>query len=289
MKKILSITDSYNWATYFRADNLKRSLRQYSFDIVSFRDINKVDLNSFDIVYVTNWPIYGYIRHKISRKRKYKLVTGVSSHIGRKSASDMRGFFSIFDAIGLSNRFLVDEFSKGNFKKIVYTPFGVDRNTFYSKTDPEDFRGVYGWVGNNSRPVKRFDHIKKAFKDLGSDYTLKVVDNTAGYTREQMANFYNSIGTLICFSESEGTPNPVLEAAMCGRPIISSNVGNVPELMLNIKSFSPADNAQKLVGEIRRYNSPATDLNSIGREVGEAAASDWTWKRRSRDFVKLFE
>ena len=97
MAKILTITDSYNWATYFRAENLKRCLKRHQFKIISFKDIDKVSFDNYDTVYVTNWPIYGYIREKVSKNRKYKLVTGVSSHIGRKKAKDMLSFFSIFD------------------------------------------------------------------------------------------------------------------------------------------------------------------------------------------------
>ena len=111
MKKVLMITDSYNWATYFRAVNLKDNLKNYDFTILSFTDKDKVNFNDFEIVYITNWPIYGYIRDKISSRRSYKLVTGVSSHIGRKSAREMIKFFSFFDAIGLSNMFLMKEFA----------------------------------------------------------------------------------------------------------------------------------------------------------------------------------
>jgi len=288
MKKILLLTDSYNWATYFRAVNLKHNLKNYDFTILSFEDKHKVDFNDFDIVYITNWPIYGYVRDKISSRRGYKLVTGVSSHIGRKSAREMRTFFSSFDAIGLSNNFLMKEFASAKFKKLVYTPFGVNHNIFNKKTNPADYKHVFGWVGNKDRPVKRYSEIKEAIQSLGTTYELRTVGSSNNFSREKMAKFYNSIGTLICFSESEGTPNPVLEAAMCGRAIISTNVGNVPQLMSKVREFTPIDSRKSLIDQIFEYKNKK-DLASFGSDIEAIAKREWTWERQSKRFVKLFE
>jgi glycosyltransferase involved in cell wall biosynthesis len=286
MKKVLAITDSYNWATYFRAKNLKENLKKYNFRIISFHDIKKVNFNDFDIVYVLNWPIYGYIRHKISKNRKYRLVTGISSHIGRKNAKEMKTFFSIFDSIGVSNKFLFKEFKNANIKNIVYTPFGVNHNIFKKTTNPNDYKFIFGWVGNDKRPVKRYGEICKVFKQLGPKYKLLTVTQGSGFSREKMAKFYNSISAIICYSESEGTPNPVLEAAMCGRPVISTLVGNVPELMEGVKGFRPVNSYKSLLSAVERYGD-RVDLNNIGSRVGAAAQDDWTWKIKSKNFVRL--
>jgi len=45
-----------------------------------------------------------------------------------------------------------------------------------------------------------------------------------------MPSYYESIDIYICVSDSEGTPNTVLEAMAVGIPIISTKVGVVPEL-----------------------------------------------------------
>ena len=42
-----------------------------------------------------------------------------------------------------------------------------------------------------------------------------------------MASYYNAIDLLILTSASESSPNVVLEAMACGRPIVASNVGDV--------------------------------------------------------------
>ena len=81
--KCLAIVDSYNWALYNRAKNLSIYMSNIDFDIVYFKDC-KNNFNNYDIVYILNWPIYGYIYKYIDKKRRYSLITTVSSHVGRE-------------------------------------------------------------------------------------------------------------------------------------------------------------------------------------------------------------
>lgn len=48
-----------------------------------------------------------------------------------------------------------------------------------------------------------------------------------------MPDFYRSLDVYVCMSTCEGTPNPVLEAASCGCPVVSTPVGIVPQLSLD--------------------------------------------------------
>ena len=47
---------------------------------------------------------------------------------------------------------------------------------------------------------------------------------------EDMPEYYNGIDIYVCTSRTEGTPNTVLEAMACGVPVISTDVGIVPEV-----------------------------------------------------------
>ena len=46
-----------------------------------------------------------------------------------------------------------------------------------------------------------------------------------------MGDFYREGHVYLCTSLHEGTPLPVLEAMACGRPVISTAVGIVPEVV----------------------------------------------------------
>jgi hypothetical protein len=142
-------------------------------------------------------------------------------------------------------------------KKAYYTPFGVDSTKFIRETNPNDFSDIFGFVGNDKRDVKRFDLIKKAIESVSGANLLTATPSNF-LNRDQMVKFYNSIGTLICFSNSEGTPNPVLEAGATARGIISTNVGNVPQINKNdnIIIVNTYDNMCKEVADIvnKKYN-----------------------------------
>jgi len=47
----------------------------------------------------------------------------------------------------------------------------------------------------------------------------------------EMVNCYSKIDLYVCTSKIEGTPNPILEAMACGVPIISTDVGIVPQVL----------------------------------------------------------
>jgi glycosyltransferase involved in cell wall biosynthesis len=285
MIKVLSIVDSYSWALYNRAVSLKKHLPKFNFTIKHFDDLENVNFNKFDVIYVLNWPIHGKIHKKISGNRKYRIITTVSSHIGRPKAKDMASLFNRYDAISTSSKFLFNEFSPIYKKKVFYTPFGVESELFLPKTKPSEFPKVFGWVGSHHRPVKRFKNIEKVIKSLGSDFVLKTAKQSDGFSREEMVDFYNSIGTLICFSKSEGTPNPVIEAASCGRAIISTSVGNVPQLLKN--DGWVISNEKQLKSSILLASKSPLILDAQGLALRKNIEKRWDWSNRSKRFIKF--
>ena len=273
--KCLAIVDSYNWALYNRAKNLSIYMPNIDFDIVYFKDC-KDNFDKYDVVYLLNWPIYGYVYQYIKQRRKYSLITTISSHIGRKNAKNMRSLFNKFDKVSCSNQFLYKEFYCAKLNtKLYYTPFGVNTDIFYDYGKLAD-PNVFGWVGNSDRPVKRFEKVKQACKEEG--VILKTALHTSGYSRDKMRDFYNSIGTLICFSESEGTPNPILEAAACNRNIISTNVGNVPEINRDCKLINTVCDFNSMIKQIRIKKNKLEHINN------SSFLQKWSWKEKSKNF-----
>lgn len=286
--KVLCIVDSYNWALYNRAVALKKHYPAHNFNIKYFGDLDKIDFSDYDIVYSLNWPIHGHIHKKIDTNRKYRLVTSISSHIGQPDDKSFLRLFSNYDGISVSNKILYKSFIR-KFKgiKIWYTPFGVDTDIFKKETEPENYNNIFGWVGNASRPVKKFPEIIDIFNSLNSDIKLKVINQGAGLDRIAMNKFYNSIGTLICFSDSEGTPNPILEAAACGRSIISTPVGNVPELVGSNKSIQIVRNKVQLKSAIIRNFKYKDIVKQEGEYLLNEANLSWSWSNQALGFKQF--
>jgi glycosyltransferase involved in cell wall biosynthesis len=105
---------------------------------------------------------------------------------------------------------------------------------------------------------------------------------------EEMLRFYHSIDVYVCASRSEGTPNPCLEAAACGVPVVTTRVGNMPELIRDGENGffverHPAQLAEKLTWLL--------EDRSLRREMGLSArrsSEAWDWRIQATHYGALF-
>jgi glycosyltransferase involved in cell wall biosynthesis len=68
---------------------------------------------------------------------------------------------------------------------------------------------------------------------------------------EQLPDWYRAAHLLVLPSFSEGIPNVILEAQACGRPVVASRVGGIPEI-LNDDSLVPPNDPRLLADAIER-------------------------------------
>jgi glycosyltransferase involved in cell wall biosynthesis len=82
-----------------------------------------------------------------------------------------------------------------------------------------------------SRRIKRFDLASAAVETLktaGMDVEILVVSNVSG---DEMPWYYSAADVVIMCSDSEGSPCTVKEALACNIPVVSTNVGDVTEIV----------------------------------------------------------
>jgi len=82
--------------------------------------------------------------------------------------------------------------------------------------------------------------------------------------QEQLADWYRAADLVILPSRSEGVPNVLLEAAACGRPMIASRVGGVPEIC-NPAGLVPPGDPTALAQRIREFLNPVTRPSTTPR------------------------
>ncbi len=105
---------------------------------------------------------------------------------------------------------------------------------------------VVGWIGNSAIKYEGVD--LKGFNSIIKPVIRELIDegynvkehyadrNIKWRTPEEMPQYYSEIDVCLCTSIMEGTPLPILEAMSCGVPIISTDVGVVPEAFGKLQS-----------------------------------------------------
>ena len=169
---------------------------------------------------------------------------------------------------------------------------GVDLEIFNVKVPLSARRHKVLWTGSEGhRRVKGYDDfvapLANELAALEIDCELRLVDSfgESKLTVEQMAAWYNSGTILVCASETEGTPNPALEAAACGCTVVSTPVGNMPELIV--------DGANGYLVE-RRVEALKQGVLSARDNYPRLAArmqqdiAGWHWRDRVASYFDLF-
>ena len=97
---------------------------------------------------------------------------------------------------------------------------------------------------------------------------------------DTVARWMNAADVLTLPSYSEGCPNVVVEALSCGRPVVATNVGGIPEVLGNDCGIlvPPAD-VLRLAEGLRQSLSQSWNSEAISRssrrEWGQVAAETW--------------
>lgn len=241
--KILLIPDRPGWAYDILAQSIKEHSKFDSIDIQYIidirREVGKVDFSGYDVIFVFLW--YDAMRygpqikgfefgktcvgvHSIASWENRNLTTDQASQICNQFAAT--GYISqeIGRSLKLTNGF--------------FTPNGVEESLFFPSPLDQGGEVRLMWVGNPSTrhhgENKGFHSIVKPVVDSFSNRNVRLVTATPQnpVAREDMGEFYRSHHALICSSRTEGGPMPVVEALACGRPVLSTSVGVVPELVI---------------------------------------------------------
>ncbi|KKS02240.1 MAG: Glycosyltransferase, partial [candidate division WWE3 bacterium GW2011_GWF2_41_45] len=89
-------------------------------------------------------------------------------------------------------------------------------------------------------------------------------------------------------SYTEGLPTSVIEAALCGKPIIATTVGGTIEILdKNTGILIPAKNSSAITEKIE-YLAENKDLRVlIGGKVKNKIERKFSWKKATEKYVEL--
>lgn len=141
-----------------------------------------------------------------------------------------------------------------NEKKVKVIPNGVNFQLFKPANTGEKIQSQKKtksilFVANPTRPEKNYALANEAYQLLNDKSVhLDVVYNV---NHHQLLNYYQQADMLLLTSKWEGSPNVIKEAMACNLPIVSTNVGDVSEVIENtegcyLASFEPGDVTAKI-------------------------------------------
>ena len=170
---------------------------------------------------------------------------------------------------------------------------GVDRDDFYPVENPQFRETKVISIGSQfHRENKGFTNIlcdvERCLYEKGIEFDFRCVDSHGKkrMTTEQIAAWYNTATIYLVASHKEGTPNPALEAAACGCVIVSTPVGNMPELITD------GVNGRLVRRDVGSIMGAILDCDARRKEMWaamERAIAPWSWRVRATEYWDLFK
>lgn len=158
-------------------------------------------------------------------------------------------------------------------KKVVYLPNGTNAD-FFRPMDKAECRRKLGWdmekhyilymdSNKGTRTQKRHDRYEAVLELLKAKYDNIVSVELSNTPREEIPFYMNACDLHLMTSDFEGSPNSVKECLCCNTPVVSTDVGNVRDMIGDIPgcyvddTFTPdklAEYVDKVLSEKQSFN-----------------------------------
>lgn len=297
------IVDRPDWAIDRKAKNLRRTLAE-RFDIVLRyqHEVNEGDLGTVDIVLIFYWlelvKMVALPEAALERCAE-RLVMGICSHFELEAERREPGLAALRrlpHAVFVHNRLLEREYAPLLDVPVYYTPNGVDTSFFCPRPEPRvrpsgELR--VGWAGSiiNQGPAQRRFHeiIEPAVAAVPGVELSTAIREQRWRNAEEMLDFYRDLDVYVCASRNEGTPNPCLEAAACGVPVVTTPVGNMPELIRDGENGYFYDGTvQGLAEKLTLLRDSPSLTTQLGARIRESIA-EWDWRIQAEHYARMFD
>lgn len=158
---------------------------------------------------------------------------------------------------------------------------------------------VVGWAGNSRWESRTEDYkglhtmLQPAVDELVAEgYRIRIAladRQVRLIPHHEMPAYYASIDLYACPSKIEGTPNPVLESMACGVPVVSTDVGIVPQAFgpKQRQFILPERSKDCLKERLRSLLDAPQQLLELSAENLESIQA-WDWSIKVENFARFF-
>ncbi|RUM94604.1 MAG: hypothetical protein DSZ28_02355 [Thiothrix sp.] len=122
--------------------------------------------------------------------------------------------------------------------------------------------------------------------------TLKISDRVYFQGHQKyMRDYYEAIDLLVLPSLSEGLPNVILEAMALGKPVLSTDVGAVSEVISNTENgwIVPAGDIEALSRVLDKILLTPDILNLMGYKAKDSLFPKFSARERAKKLVNIYE
>jgi len=142
--------------------------------------------------------------------------------------------------------------------------------------------GAAAYTGHAGR--RYYDRLRR---DLSSDnfVFLGPVPHTS------LPQLYSAVDLLVFPTYYEGFPKAMLEAMACGKPVVSTNVGGIPELARDGSEgylIQPGD-PKGFGGLVCRMLDSPLGMAKMGRKARRRVATNFTWDETARKLQRIYD
>jgi len=297
---VLCIVDRPGWAHDRKTGALAVALAgKYRLVTRYQSEVSEADVDAADLVLVHYWlQIDRLSRLKRAFKRvRDRLMLGACSEYELEGAWRKPGLATLSRlprAVFAINLKLAKQLEAALGRNVFYTPNGVDTSFFRPAAAPPPPAPLrVGWAGSLTnqtsahRGVDQFIVPGVAAVE-GAELCLAAREDR-WRDAEEMRQFYRSLHVYLCASRSEGGPNPCLESAACGLPVLSTPVGSMPEFIRDGENglFVTRD-VGDIAAKLRRLRDDPELREGMGR-AARAAAEAWDWRHQAPRYAEMFE
>lgn len=312
--RVLLVPDVPGWAWDHKASAIRKYLKT-DFDVIDkvftsdFGRNARSYIGKYDSIHFFGWmdgvkyankatagiSSYNYEikhwNHAVNNLKRYQAITAVSQ--------------------ALFNRLT----EQGLHEKIYCTPNGVDHNVFHPIKRPANKKFVIGWVGQPTHGQIGMQGAKgqvdqhgytSVFKPLQEilsvcdDVEFKVLDRiwTNALPHKELINFYNECDCQIHTGYLTGTPNPIFEAAACGKAVISTRIGAAIDMIedgingYKVDAYASEEDVPRVLRDFVEKITYLKDNRDLCEVMGERSRKiieeSWTWKERAKQWIPVF-
>ncbi|MBK8096783.1 MAG: glycosyltransferase [Planctomycetes bacterium] len=298
--RLLFVVDEPGWAHDAKTEALRAQLGD-EFDVERRyqQEVTAAEVAAADLVVVYYWLQLagcGPLRAALAGQQQ-KLVLGVCSHAEiegprrDEALAQLRAVEAVFVHSELLRRQVAPLLRPE--QRLFVLPNGVDTEAFAPlparQRRPGPLRvGWAGSLGNFGRDLRGFDEIEATCAALPGVEFVPAIKERGQRAFGAMAGYYHGIDVYVCMSRCEGTPNPALEAAACGVPLVTTRVGNMPEFVGDGENGLFVRRGDgSLAAALARFRDDAMFRERCANGARRAALA-WSWSVRARGFAAMF-